>query len=263
VGTDCTKLVAVANTSNESPRGQRHAKSEVRAFWDDEACGERYGIEQDTRRYELEPEILEFADFAVAHNKRVLEVGVGMGSDFVRWVVAGAQATGVDLTSRAVAITNERLAREGLVAQVRIGDAEELPFEDSQFDIVYSWGVLHHTPDTARGVLEARRVLAPGGQLKVMVYHLRSWVALAAWVRFGLLRGKPTMGLRRAVAHIESPGTKAFTAPEAVAMLAGMEDISVRPCLSHWDRRVAPGLARLLGDRFGWFLLIEARKPNP
>jgi ubiquinone/menaquinone biosynthesis C-methylase UbiE len=238
-------------------------KQLVRAFWEGEACGERYGAEQDTLRYGLEPEILPFANFSSAAGKRVLEIGVGMGADFVRWLRSGAQASGVDLTQRAVAITQERILKEELAGDLQVADAETLPFNDGQFDIVYSWGVLHHTPNTEQALAEARRVLVPGGQLKLMLYHRHSWVALAAWGRFGLLRGRPAMGLRRAVAHIESPGTKAFTAPEAAAMLNGMEDISVRPCLSHWDRRVAPGLARLLGDRFGWFLLIEARKPNP
>jgi ubiquinone/menaquinone biosynthesis C-methylase UbiE len=238
-------------------------KQLVRAFWEGEACGERYGAEQDTLRYGLEPEILPFANFSSAEGKRVLEIGVGMGADFVRWLRSGARASGVDLTQRAVAITQERILDEELAGDLQVADAETLPFNDGQFDIVYSWGVLHHTPNTEQALAEARRVLAPGGQLKLMLYHRHSWVALAAWGRFGLLRGRPAMGLRRAVAHIESPGTKAFTALEAAAMLSGMEDISVRPCLSHWDRRVAPGLARLLGNRFGWFLLIEARKPGP
>jgi ubiquinone/menaquinone biosynthesis C-methylase UbiE len=250
-------------TSDGRPQTSRDRKLEVKQFWEEEACGERYGAAQDRRRYELEPEILHFADFSSAAGKRVLEVGVGMGADFVRWLRSGAQASGVDLTHRSVAITHERIAKEGLAGDVQVADAETLPFNDGQFDIVYSWGVLHHTSNTQQALSEARRVLAPGGQLKLMLYHRHSWVALAAWGRFGLLRGRPAMGLRRAVAHIESPGTKAFTATEAAAMLSGMEDVRVRPCLSHWDRRVAPGLARLLGDRFGWFLLIEARKPNP
>jgi SAM-dependent methyltransferase len=248
--------------SEERPQSRRDDKLDVKLFWEAEACGERYGAEQDDRRYSLEPEILQFADFSSAAGKRVLEVGVGMGSDFVRWLRSGAQASGVDLTRRAVAIAQDRITKEGLAGDIREADAETLPFNDDEFDIVYSWGVLHHTPNTQQAVGEARRVLAPGGQLKLMLYHRHSWVALAAWVRFGLLRGKPTIGLRRAVAQIESPGTKAFSRREVAEMLAGMEDVVVRPRLSHWDRRLVPGLARLLGDRFGWFLLIEARQPR-
>jgi SAM-dependent methyltransferase len=234
----------------------------VRAFWQAEACGERYGDEQDRVRYELEPMIEPFARFESAAGLRVLEIGVGMGADFLRWARAGAVATGVDLTERAVALTRERLASEGLAAaDVRVANAECLPFEDGSFDLVYSWGVLHHTPDPRRAIAEAVRVLASGGRLKLMLYHRRSWVALAAWARFGLLRGHPFLPLRDAVAHVESPGTQAFTMAEVRGLLEpGVGDLVVRPVLTHWDRRVAPGVASLAGDRYGWFLLIEGRR---
>lgn len=235
-------------------------KELVAAFWQSEACGERYGSEQDRVRYDLEPEIISFADFPSARGKRLLEVGVGMGADFVRWARAGADAVGVDLTERAVEITRARLDEEGLRADVRTADAESLPFPDGEFDIVYSWGVLHHTPNPRRALHEVQRVLAPGGQLKLMLYHRRSWVAFAAWGRFCLLRGRPFAGLRHAVSHIESPGTRAFTRREVLSMLDQVTGVSVRPKLTHWDRKWAPGLAQLFGDRRGWFLLIEAHK---
>ena len=243
-----------------APGAQDDAKAAVERFWDEEACGERYGDDQDRTRYELEPEIVEFARFADGAGLDVLEIGVGMGADHVRWLRAGARAVGVDLTHRAVSITRSRLEAEGLAGDVRVADAEALPFDDGSFDVVYSWGVLHHTPDTARALAEAWRVLRPGGRLRVMLYHRRSWVALAAWTRFGLLRGRPGMGLRGAVAHVESPGTQAFTAAEVRDMLARFSHVTIRPHLTHWDRRLAPGLARALSHRFGWFLLVEAVK---
>jgi SAM-dependent methyltransferase len=235
-------------------------KEAVRDFWDSEACGERYGEDQDRLRYEMEPEILAFADFPSAAGRRVLEIGVGMGADFVRWLRAGAVATGVDLTARAVGITSDRVARENLSADVRVADAEHLPFEDDSFDVVYSWGVLHHTPDVPRALGEAVRVLRPGGELKVMLYHRRSWVAAAAWARFGLLRGRPGIGLRGAVAHVESPGTQAFTPAELRRLLPGVSGLSIVPHLTHWDRKWAPGVASLTGNRWGWFLLARGRK---
>ncbi|MEA2826043.1 MAG: hypothetical protein QOG43_482 [Actinomycetota bacterium] len=236
------------------------AKADVKAFWEREACGERYGAEQDRRRYELEPEIPEFADFDSGAGRRVLEIGVGMGADFLRWVRAGAKGTGVDLTEKAVALTRQRLVAEGLEAEVRVADAESLPFADGEFDIVYSWGVLHHTPNPARALAEAQRVLAPNGVLKVMLYNRRSWVAVAAWTRFCLLRGKPFSTLATAVAKIESPGTQAFTRDEIRTVLAQLSSLSITPTLTRWDRKYAPMVATLLGDRFGWFLLIRGNK---
>lgn len=244
------------------PRAARATtKAAVRDFWEAEACGERYGTDQDRVRYELEPEIIGFADFGAAAGLRVLEIGIGMGADLVRWARAGATVTGVDLTERAVSITTARLAEEGLDADLRVADAESLPFADGAFDLVYSWGVLHHTPDPARALREAQRVLAPGGRLKVMLYHRHSWVALAAWGRFCLVRGRPWAGLKEAVARIESPGTQAFTRAEVRRLLAGMTGLEVRTALTHWDRRWAPGVSGLTGDRFGWFLMAEGTKP--
>ena len=110
-----------------------------------------------------------------------MEVGVGAGTDFVNWVRNGAIATGVDLTQSGVALTGERLEIEGLEADVRVADAESLPFADDSFDIVYSWGVLHHSPDTPRAIEEVRRVLRPAGTALVMIYHAWSWMGFTLW----------------------------------------------------------------------------------
>lgn len=233
----------------------------VHDFWQREACGERYGADQDRVRYEREPEIISFAEFDKAKGKDVLEIGVGMGADFVRWLRSGARATGVDLTERAVEITRRRVRDEGFEADVRVANAEALPFPDSSFDLVYSWGVLHHTPDTRQALREAVRVLRPGGMLKVMIYHRHSWVAAAAWARFCLLRGRPLEGMSAAVADMESPGTKAFTAAEARSMLPSLRDLQTRTPCTYWDRRMAPFARWVWPDRLGWFLLVEGTKP--
>lgn len=237
------------------------AKQSVADFWQRQACGERYGEHQDKVRYELEPEILRVAQFETARGKKVLEIGVGMGADLVRWARAGAEVTGVDLTSRAVELSRQRLAADGLAGNVSEADAEHLPFADGAFDVIWSWGVLHHTPDADGALLEAARVLTPGGRFAVMVYHRRSWLAAAAWVRWGLLRGRPQTTLREAVANVESPGTRAYTTSELVVLLSPhLEQLRVRPVLTHWDRRVAPGIARVVGDCLGWFLVVEGVK---
>lgn len=236
-------------------------KLKVARFWEAEACGERYGEEQAETRYRLEPEIAAFADFPSGRDRDVLEIGVGMGADLIRWTRAGARVTGIDLTERAVELTRQRLRAADLTADVQAGDAEELPFPAASFDLVWSWGVLHHTPESTLALREAARVLRPNGRYAVMVYHRRSWVTAAAWARFGLLRGHPAMSLADAVAHIESPGTRAFTASEVRTLLEDLlVNLRIRPVLTHWDRRYAPGLAQLVGNRLGWFLLIDGRR---
>ncbi len=269
-------------------------KSRVRAHWEDDTCGTRYGENGDRlswfreiarTRYELEPYIPAFARFPEAADKRVLEIGVGAGSDFREWCRYAEHATGVDLTEAGIGLTRERLLLEGVSAArftLQTADAEMLPFADASFDIVYSWGVLHHTPDTTRAYREVLRVLKPGGQMRTMVYHTPSSTGLMLYVVHGLLKGRPGLGLRRAVyENLESPGTKVYSLAEArtLAEAAGFTDVAVATRLGPGDllmikpsKRYEGGLVRLawalyprplirlIGDRFGLYLLIEGRK---
>jgi SAM-dependent methyltransferase len=141
-------------------------------------------------------------------------------------------------------------------------DALGLPFSVGTFDLVWSWGVLHHTGDIERAVQEVRRVLKPGGEARLMLYHRPSWVAIAAWGRWALLRGRPWQSLRRVVAeHVESPGTIALTTREIRQLMADFRDLETRVVGTYWDRRFVPILGRLAGPRLGWFALIKAWKP--
>jgi ubiquinone/menaquinone biosynthesis C-methylase UbiE len=264
-------------------------KKAVKDHWESEPCGtrgmdplerRRFFDQIEQERYALEPYIRTFARFEEGRGRRVLEVGVGAGTDFMQWVRAGAIATGVDLTETGVALTRERLELEGLVADVRTGDAEALPFPDSTFDLVYSYGVLHHSPDTSAAVREVHRVLRPGGVARVMIYNSTSWVALMMWLLHCLGKLRPWRSARWAASRfLESPGTKLFTAGEARDMFKQFARVSVRPQLGHGDlllmrpgKRYAAWHARILwtiyprwfvrltGDRFGTALLIEAVK---
>ena len=115
-----------------------------------------------------------FVDFDSLDGKDVLDVGIGSGIATQMLAEAGANVTGVDLTDWAVETTQRRLAAFGLEADVRQADAEQLPFADASFDLVFSWGVIHHSSDMDRALSELVRVLRPGGKLVLMVYHRRS-----------------------------------------------------------------------------------------
>src|SRR5262249_7385247 len=142
-------------------------------------------------RYEVEPNIPAFADFEATRGSRVLEIGVGAGTDYVNWLRAGARAVGIDLTTSAVKLTRESAELEGLNADVFVADAEALPFRSEVFDVVYSYGVLHHTPDTVRALRELYRTLKPGGVAKVMIYHRPSIVGFLLWTCYCLGRLRP------------------------------------------------------------------------
>ena len=259
-------------------------KDEVRRFWNSDPCGTRYlegtaGFEAHAQaRYALEPYIHEFAQFSRSNGLRVLEIGVGMGADYLEWLRNGADATGVDLSSASLQRARARCLAAGYKPDLQEADAENLPFVDSSFDVVYSYGVLHHSPDTERCFGEVYRVLKPGGEARIMVYHHPSLTGLMLWLRYGVLSGK---SLRRCVYdHLESPGTKTYTKAQAGSLLAGFESVRLKQVFSPGDllliqpssRYQAPiyrliwrlfprRLAKSLGRRWGLFLLISARKP--
>lgn len=267
----------------------RSDKQAVHDFWNDASCGEALylgGSEiaaydaQAARRYELEPYIEPFADFAGAKGRDVLEIGVGLGADHERFAAAGARLSGVDLTERAVAHTRARLGARGLHSHLMVSDAENLPFADHSSDIVYSWGVLHHSPDTPRAVDEVWRVLRPGGQARVMVYHRYSMVGYMLWLRYALLAGRPWRCLDDIYAtHLESPGTKAYSLDQAKRLFARFGQVEASTVLTHGDllssqagqrhkgpllsvaRRLWPRwLIRRLLPGHGLFLMIKATK---
>lgn len=243
---------------------------QVRAHWEADPCGAKladaepgtaeFYAEVERTRYELEPFIPAFAEFDRWSGKDVLEIGVGLGTDFTRFVRAGANAHGVDLTQAAIDLVRHRLELEQLSADIRVGDAERLPFDDASFDLVYSWGVLHHTPDTRRALAEVRRVLRPGGEARIMLYSRRSWVALGVWLRYGVARGHVLQSWSDLLSrHMESPGTKAYTQTELAALLSGFDDVRYERWVTPYDRRVGGLLASMTGPRFGWFVGITAR----
>ena len=265
-------------------------KKAVHDFWNEASCGERLLLPEHTKegfaqhsatRYVLEPEILSFAQFQRWQGKKVLEIGVGLGADHQTFAEHGALLSGVDLTERAIERTRHRFQLLGLLSDLHVADAEQLPFGANTFDLVYSWGVLHHSPNTARAITEVFRILKPGGEAKIMIYHKWSFVGFMLWVRYALFRGKPLTMLQEIYArYLESPGTKAYSIGEAQALFSHFEAVKISTVLTHGDLLSSEAgqrhqgllltLARILWPRWlirtcfphlGLFMLITARKP--
>ncbi|HEV2904249.1 MAG TPA: class I SAM-dependent methyltransferase, partial [Pyrinomonadaceae bacterium] len=154
----------------------------------------------EAHRYEKEWHIPAAADFANTHGLRVLEIGCGMGTDGAQFAKAGADYTGIDLTDAAVVLARKRFQVSGLKGEFRVADAERLDFPDGSFDLVYSHGVLHHTPDIEAAVREIHRVLKPGGRAMVMLYHRGSYnyrvgIRVLRRAGAGLLKSEPGIRL--------------------------------------------------------------------
>jgi len=255
--------------------------STVKRFWERASCGTNransakhsrdYFEEIEEHRYQVEPFISSFAQFTRWHGKKMLEVGVGAGTDFLQFVRAGACAHGVDLTNEAIENTGKRLDEYGLKAHdLRVCNAEQLPYPDNTFDLVYSWGVIHHAENTEQVFDEIYRVVKPGGRVKLMVYNLKSYHAWYMYLRHSVLRGKPWHGRRWAIYHFqESLATKAYSRREMTQMLARYPHARAR--FLYWNQTIREGarwertrrlLDRLMPSSMRWYLAIEFRKES-
>jgi SAM-dependent methyltransferase len=160
-------------------------KERVRAFWQANPCGVKFaeaapGTRRfyelvEAHRYTKEWHIPIAADFASSRGLRVLEIGCGLGTDGAQFAEAGADYTGVDLTDAAVELARRRFELFDLRGKFQTADAENLPFPNESFDLIYSHGVLHHTPETGKAIQEIHRVLRPRGRAAVMLYHRDSF----------------------------------------------------------------------------------------
>jgi ubiquinone/menaquinone biosynthesis C-methylase UbiE len=263
---------------------KEHLKEQVKNYWNKASCGtefihkkkytKEYFEEIERFRYTIEPEIFSFAQFTRFSEKKILEVGVGAGTDFLQWVRAGAKAYGIDLTQEAVDNVNHRLNVYGLKAKdVCVTDAESIPYPDNSFDLVYSWGVIHHSPNTDVCLKEIIRVAKFGGMIKLMVYNRRSLFAFYRWILCSFLRGKIFKNFTSVLYHNqESPGTKAYTVKEMQRLFLGLpvNVVKIKATVTNHDllyykgpfwRRCAKLMAFILGwDRVGWFMTVELKK---
>src|SRR5579885_3438533 len=129
---------------------ESHNKGRVSAYWNRRPCGSwlggdaEYGSQEffertERARYELQPYIPQFARFREWKDKKVLEIGTGIGCDFSMFARYGAKAVGIDLTRTGAELTKRRLIHHNANGMATVGDAEHLPFANDTFDLVYSW----------------------------------------------------------------------------------------------------------------------------
>ena len=233
--------------------------------------------EVERHRYEkYAPWMSEVMGFSDVAGTRLLEVGCGMGTDLLQFARGGAGVTGVDLTPRSVETSRHHLKLYGQTGDFALTDAETLPFAEESFDVVYSNGVLHHTPDTAGAVREIHRVLRPGGLARVMLYHRRSW---NYWVEImlhrGLLRGQFFRGqsaediMSRYVEVNEGEGrplVKVYSRSQARKLFSMFSEVQTQVRqLTKGDfyflgSLVPQSVLNVLGRRIGWNVIISARK---
>ncbi len=245
------------------------AKQLVKDFWNQYSCGEQlYMVGEDLKarfknqlqeRLRLEPFIPDFAEFSNWKGKDVLEIGVGLGADHQLFAEHGAKLKGCDLTERAVEYTKQRLNLFNLHSDLTVADAENLPYSNEEFDLVYSYGVIHVSPNTPQVVSEIHRVLKKNGTGKIMIYYKYSIVGFMLWIRYALFKGRPWLSLDEIYSkYLESPGTKAYSINQARELFKNFSSVEIHTVLSHGDL-----LSSQAGQRHKGFLLDLARIIHP
>ena len=254
-------------------------KAEVREYWNSNPCGTQFtDLEWGSKlffdnverhRYETQPFMRELMEFDSFKGKKLLEIGCGLGTDLLQFARGGAYVTAVDLTPRSIELVKKRFDLEGLPVDAQVADAERLPFEDGSFDAVYSFGVLHHTPNTQKAIDEVYRVLKPGGRIIIMLYHkssLHVWLGIPL---YGLLGKSRNHGLPLAEDWVRvydgemNPLGKAYSRSNAKKMFSGFRKVltTIRDPI----RKRYPGIINSANQAFlaqwcGFWMVIKGEK---
>lgn len=171
----------------------------VREYWNRRPCNIRhspktvgtreYYDEVEARKYSVESHIPRFAEFPRWKGKKVLEIGCGIGTDTISFARNGARVTAVDLTEKSLEVARQRAKVFGLDDRIRFIQADAERLSDSvpveTYDLVYSFGVIHHTPHPERVVDEIRKYVRPESTVKIMVYNRWSWKVLRVLFIYG------------------------------------------------------------------------------
>lgn len=249
----------------------------VKAYWDSRPCNIRhsrlpvgtreYFDEVEARKYLVEPHIAGFAQFERWRDRRVLEVGCGIGTDTINFARAGAAVTAVDLSSESLAIARRRAEVFGVQDRVRFvcADAERLSsaVPSERYDLVYSFGVVHHTPNPAAAVEEIRKLMSPESEFRMMVYAKHSWKRIMI-----------DAGFDQPEAQSGCPVAYTYTREEIIRLLSGFEVRSIHQDhifpfvvekyvnyeyeLAPWFASMPREMFRALERTLGWHTLVVA-----
>ena len=250
----------------------------IRRYWNTQPCNIKHGQsdigtpaffrEVSERRYRVEPHIAEFAGFHLWAGKRVLEIGCGIGSDAEEFAKNGADYVGIDYSDQSVEIARQRFDALGLEGEFYNIDASDATAMSAlgKFDLVYSYGVIHHFPALDTIVKNVRDVLLPGGEFRFMVYAPNSWKQAMIY-----------KGLDQYEAQAGCPYAKSFTKEEIPEILGDgwhIERIRQDHCfmynvekykqgqyeLEPWFEAMPAAMREAVREYLGWHLLVKAKR---
>jgi len=267
---------------------------QVKDYWNSRPCNIRHSTkpvgtreyfdEVEARKHFVEPHIPTFAEFERWNGKKVLEIGCGLGTAMINFARSGAQVTAVDLSDESLKLAKQRAEVYDLGDRISFyhGNAEELNqwLPPATYDLVYSFGVIHHTPHPENVIDQIRSYVKPGSTIKIMVYYRYSWKVL--WIIMTYGKGQFWRMNELVAAYSEAqagcPVTYIYSKQEARNLLEGFEIVDMQvdhifpyyipdykqyKYTKEWYFRWMPQpLFRWLEKSFGWHLCITARVPN-
>lgn len=248
----------------------------VRSYWDSRPCNIRhsplpigtrqYFDEVSRRKYTVEPHISRFAHFKAWKGKSVLEIGCGIGTDAESFGRCGAKYTGIELSSNSLELSKLRFSQLGLEGHFILGNAEYLSdiLPPQQFDLVYSFGVIHHTPNPQAIVDAVAGYMHSDSEFRLMLYAKNSWKDIMI-----------EEGLDQPEAHRGCPIAKTFSPAEVISLLHRYDVVSMeqdhifpyvvgdyvehRYKVQPWFKAMPRRMFRALERRLGWHTLIVAK----
>jgi ubiquinone/menaquinone biosynthesis C-methylase UbiE len=248
----------------------------VKEYWNRQPCNinhskkpvntKEYFDEVTKKRYFVEKHIIPFMELDTLHNKRVLEIGCGIGTDAFMLASYCKEYIGIDLTENAIQIVKERFKLYNLNGQFYSLNAEDLSvFEDNSIDMVYSFGVIHHTENPDKIVKEVNRVLKPGGIFKLMLYAKNSWKKIMI-----------DAGLDQYEAQPNTPIAYTYTNEDVQKLLCDFNNINIDQThifsykipeykrgeyvKESWFEQMPDVVFETLKTRLGWHLCITCNK---
>lgn len=259
--------------SNDKP-----SLKEVQNFWNARPCNLRhsnapvgtkqYFDEVEERKYFVEPHIPAFADFSNWVGKRVLEIGCGMGTDATNFARNGAIYTGVELSSESLNLAKQRFELFGLTGRFIEGNAEEIDqiLNGETFDLIYSFGVLHHTPSLENALKGIHTLMHANSTFKMMVYAENSWKS--AMIAAGLDQPEAQYGCPIANTYTNHEITDILH--KLGFLLASIEQDHIFPYVveeykkynyvrESWFQNMPHDVFSAIEKKLGWHLLITAR----
>lgn len=250
---------------------------QIRDYWNRRPCNlkhsqspigtEEYFNEVESRRYRNEPHNFKFAEFEKWKGKRVLEIGCGIGTDATNFARYGAEYTGIDLSSESIAIAKKRFEVFNLNGRFFEYDAEKLDLlfgKEPRFDLIYSFGVIHHAPRPENIVKNLPYLLSPEGEVRVMLYAKNSWKNIL--INAGWDQPEAQDNCPQALTYTPQEARELFSAFKTVQVEQDFifpwvveEYVKYNYVKQPWFEAMPPELFRIMERALGWHLMITAK----